>query len=127
MNTALSIIQGLLAAFFLMPAYKKLSTPKEKLIEMKQIKPGESTFRVRLLGLAELLGAIGIIVPYLTGILPILTSLAATGFGIVMVGAIIVHYRMNDFKVLPLLGLVFILSGYSGILPVLKRRHKPDK
>src|SRR5580658_1031014 len=111
MNTALWIIQGLLAAFFLMPAYKKLSTPKEKLIEMKQIKPGESTLRVRLLGLVELLGSVGIIVPYLTGILPVLTPLAAVGFGIVMVGAIVVHYKINDFKVLPLLGLVLVLSG----------------
>lgn len=111
MNTAIWIIQGLLAAFFLMPAYKKLSTPKQKLIEMKQIKPGESTARVRLLGFAELLGVIGIIVPYLTGILPILTPLAATGFGIVMVGAIVVHYKVNDYKVLPLLGLALVLSG----------------
>ncbi|MBA4057063.1 MAG: DoxX family protein [Marivirga sp.] len=111
MNTAIWIIQGILAAFFLMPAKMKLISSKQKLIDKKQIEPDGKILPIRIIGLAELLGVFGIIIPYLTGILPILTPLAAIGFSMVMVGAVVVHLKKKEFKVLPLLAVIFILSS----------------
>ena len=111
MNIAIWIIQGVLAAFFLMPAFMKLTTSKQKLIEQKRISSDGSALFTRFVGVAELLGSIGIIVPLLVGILPILTPLAALGFCAVMIGAFIVHYKKQEFKQLPLIVVLFILSG----------------
>jgi len=110
MNIAVWIMQGILAAWFLMPATMKLISPKEKMIEKRQLKPNDSVMPVRILGLLELLGVIGIIIPSLKGILPILTPLAAIGFSVVMAGAFVVHYNRKEYKILPLLVLAFILS-----------------
>ena len=68
MNTIIWIIQGLLSAFFLMPAYTKLISTKEKLVEKQMLKPQQSINGSRFVGLMELLGSKGIIVPQLTGI-----------------------------------------------------------
>ncbi|MBI5370782.1 MAG: DoxX family protein [Sphingobacteriales bacterium] len=111
MNTALWIIQGLLAALFLVPGLLKLTTSKEKLVEKQQLSPGAPPLPVRIIGLFELLGSAGIIFPLATGILPVLTPLSALGFCIVMAGAFVVHYKKKEFKILPLLVLIFILSG----------------
>jgi hypothetical protein len=110
MNTLIWIIQGVLAVFFLIPGTMKLIIPKQKMIDMKKLKPGGAVLPVRMLGFVELLGAIGIIVPFLTGIFPILTPIAAVGFGLVMVGAFIEHYHKEEYKILPLLIFVFFLS-----------------
>lgn len=110
MNTVIWIIQGALALFFLMPAFMKLTSSKQKLIEKKQIAPDGLVIPVRTIGFLELLGAIGIIVPWLTGIYPILTPLAAMGFAAVMIGAFVVHFNKKEYKTFPLLTIVFILS-----------------
>lgn len=51
---------------------------------------------MKLLGLAQVLGAVGVIVPAATGILPILTPLAALCLGILMGGAIKTHMDRNE-------------------------------
>ena len=110
MNTALWLIQGLLAAFFIMPGAMKLVTPDDKMRERLKAGPEKSLLPFRMLGMLEVLGSIGIILPYWTGILPILTPLSAVGFAIVMVGAVVVHAKQDDYKIMPVLGLVFVLS-----------------
>lgn len=111
MNIIIWIVQGLLAAFFTMPAFKKLTTPKQKLVEAKQLAPDGSILPIRALGLVELLGVVGIIIPYLTGIAPVLTPLAALGFCVVMAGAFALHYKRHDYKTLPVLVIAFVFSG----------------
>jgi hypothetical protein len=93
-----------------MPAYRKLATTKEKMIEKKGLQPDGNPIPIRVLGFLELLGIIGIIVPRLTGILTILTPIAAVCFGIVMVGAFVVHVKKHEYKVLPIIVLAFVLS-----------------
>jgi hypothetical protein len=56
---------------------------------------------VKLIGVAEVLAAIGLILPALTGILPILTPLAAVGIAILQLGAIGTHIRRKEYQVLP--------------------------
>jgi len=51
---------------------------------------------IKLIGALEVLAAIGLILPALTGIAPILVPLAATGVGIIMVGAVITHIRLRE-------------------------------
>jgi hypothetical protein len=110
MNTALWIMQGVLAALFLMPATMKLITPKAKMLEKGQLKPGESVAPIRALGAVEWLGIIGIIVPWLTGILPVLTPITAVCFAIIMIGAFVVHFKKKEYKLQPLIVIAFGLS-----------------
>ena len=82
-NCALWIVQGLLAALFLFAGGMKLITPIEVLSVMSPF-PGEF---IRFIGICEVLGAVGLILPYALRILPGLTALAAAGLVVIMVGA----------------------------------------
>jgi hypothetical protein len=110
MNTTIWIIQGLIAAFFLVPGMSKAFFSKEKLIKMNILEPGKPVMKHRVVGILELMGVIGIIVPLLTGIMPILTPIAAIGLTLTMAGAILVHVKKREYKTLPLLALVGLLG-----------------
>jgi DoxX-like family len=97
MNTALWIVAGVLAAAFAGSGLMKLLVPKDKLVNAGQGWAADvSAGNVRLIGLAELLGAVGLIVPALVHIAPILVPLAAVGLVLVMVGAGVVHARRKE-------------------------------
>jgi len=83
---ALWIVQGLLALVFLFAGGMKLVLPLEQLTGPVPL-PG---LFVRFLGVAEVLGALGLILPGLLGIRPGLTPLAAVGLVIIMIGATVV-------------------------------------
>ena len=83
MNRALWIIQALLAALFLFAGGMKLVLPIEEMT--KQI-PMPGLF-LRFIAVCEVLGAIGVILPWLLRIRPGLTPLAAAGLVIIMIGA----------------------------------------
>lgn len=98
MNIVIWIFQGLLAAMFGMAGSMKSFQSKEKLAEkIPMAKEGKMAL-VRFIGITELLGAIGVIVPQLTNILPILTPLAAVGLAIIMVLASLLHLKEGDMK-----------------------------
>ena len=100
MNLALWIVAGLLAALFLLAGSTKLFVPREKLAEA----PGGgwvndfSAGFVKALGAVEILGAVGLILPALLGIAPVLVPLAALGLCLIMIGAAIVESRRQEFK-----------------------------
>src|ERR671916_3411943 len=83
MTYILWIVQGLLALLFLFTGGMKLVLPLEVMTEQTPL-PG---LFVRFLGVAEVLGAIGLILPGLVRIRPVLTPLAASGLVIIMIGA----------------------------------------
>jgi uncharacterized membrane protein YphA (DoxX/SURF4 family) len=85
MNIALWIIQALLALLFLFAGGMKLVMPIEEM--MKQMPLPLPGWFLRFIGVVELLGAIGVILPWLMGSRPGLTPLAAAGLVIVMIGA----------------------------------------
>jgi DoxX-like family len=85
MTYALWIVQGLLALLFLFAGGMKLVLPLEELTGTGPV-PLPGLF-VRFIGVAEVLGAIGLILPGLLGIWPGLTPLAAAGLVIIMIGA----------------------------------------
>jgi DoxX-like protein len=85
-NRALWIVQGLLALTFLFAGGMKLIMSIE---EMTKDVPLPGLF-LRFLGVAEMLGAIGLILPGLLRIRPGLTPLAAAGLVIIMIGATVI-------------------------------------
>lgn len=81
MNIALWIIQGLLAAMYFMAGFmKSFQTAKAK--EQLPWAANRTDGFVRFVGISELLSALGLILPLITGILPWLTVLAAIGLSI---------------------------------------------
>lgn len=113
MNTILWIIQGLLATMFTIAGVMKLTQAKEKL--SKQL-PWVNDFpisTVRLIGLSELLGSIGLIVPLLAGIVPILTPIAAIGICLIMVLATTtVHLKKKEYKSIVFNTVLFLLAAF---------------
>ncbi|MCM2428477.1 DoxX family protein [Streptomyces sp. RKAG337] len=96
MNTVLWVLQGVLAAAFLASGLMKVSRPKEKLADTMSFVNDYSAGMVKLIGAAEALGAIGLILPAATDIAPILTPIAATGLAVTMAGAANYHLRKKD-------------------------------
>jgi uncharacterized membrane protein YphA (DoxX/SURF4 family) len=123
MNIALWIVQILLALVFLMAGVMKASQPIEKLQKnmnwTKHVSPGF----VRVVGILEILGALGLILPVATHILPWLTPVAAIGLVLTMIGAIITHVRLKEAgqAAMPLVLLLlslFIVPGYFVFVPI---------
>lgn len=82
-NRVLWLVQGVLAVLFAFAGAMKLITPVEVLSVMSPF-PGEF---IRFIGVCEVLGALGLILPYALRILPGLTALAAAGLVVIMIGA----------------------------------------
>lgn len=102
MNTVLWVVQGLVAVAFLMAGVMKASQPIDTLGKtMNWVRDVPPAF-VRFIGAAEILGAIGLVVPELTGILPWLTPVAAVGLAIIMVGAAIFHASRREYSRVPM-------------------------
>jgi len=94
MNIALWIAQGLLGAIFLFAGGMKLVLPIEEMTKQMPIPlPG---WFLRFTGVIEVLGAIGVILPWLLRIRPGLTPLAAAGLVIVMIGATVYTLAAGD-------------------------------
>lgn len=76
----------------------KLAQPKEKMAERMAFVEDLTEGQLRAIGVLEILGAIGLILPALAGILPWLTPLAAVGLVLTMIGAMVVHVRRNEYS-----------------------------
>jgi len=88
MNRALWIIQGLLALLFLFAGVVKLVTPVEEILKQMPVAlPGAF---LQFIGVCEVLGGLGLILPALLRIQPGLTPLAAAGLVIIMIGATVI-------------------------------------
>ena len=112
MTYALWIVQVLLAALFLFAGGTKLILPLDKLTGPVAM-PG---WFLRFLGVAEVLGALGLILPGLTGIRPGLTPLAAAALAIIMIGATVITLAGGDvvLTLIPLVvGLLLMFVAYG--------------
>jgi uncharacterized membrane protein YphA (DoxX/SURF4 family) len=110
MNIFLWIVQILLGAAFLMAGALKLTQPIEKLEKNMSWVSRFPKPVVRFIGAMEALGAIGLIVPWATGIAPVLTPLAAVGLAVIMVLAAVHHLRNKEPQALPVTGVLFVLA-----------------
>jgi uncharacterized membrane protein len=113
MNTALWIFQGLLAGMFTFAGITKMTQSKEKLEKQFPWAADFSLATTRFIGLSELLGAIGLIVPWLTGIAPVLTPVSASGLCLIMVLATnIVHFKKREYQGIAINIFIFMMSAF---------------
>lgn len=122
MNATLWIVQGLLAAAFLAAGLMKASRPIEVLSKQMSWVTSVPPGFVRFVGVAEVLGAIGLILPMVTNILPWLTVAAGGGLAVVMVGAAGVHLSRGEGSHVPanvvlLILALFVVVGRIAIAP----------
>ncbi len=127
MNIALWVLQGLLAALFLMAGFMKATKSKAEIKESGGERmawvDSVSAGNLRLIGILEVLIALGLVLPQLTGILPWLTPLAAVGFVCTMIGAAILHLQRKDgaqalvTNIVLLLLAAFVVYGRFVLIP----------
>lgn len=125
-HISLWIVQGLLAAMFLMAGATKAFQPVEALVAALPWVSSTPIGLVRFVGVSELLGAIGLILPALLRIKPTLTVWAAIGLGTIMILAAIFHATRGEFSAIGanavLLGMfAFIAWGRSKKAPIMAK------
>jgi uncharacterized membrane protein YphA (DoxX/SURF4 family) len=94
MTSTLWVIQSLLALLFVFAGIMKLITPIEMMTAQMTV-PLPGLF-LRFIGIAEVAGALGLILPGLLRIRPGLTGLAACGLIIIMIGAVVLTLITGD-------------------------------
>jgi len=112
MGIALWVVQVLVAAAFVVSGATKLSQPKEKLLKKWAWVEDFSQGSVRIIGVLEVLGAIGIVLPELTGIVPWLTPLAALGLVLTMIGAALTHLRRAEYGGIAVNAVLLIVAAF---------------
>jgi uncharacterized membrane protein YphA (DoxX/SURF4 family) len=112
MNTVLWILQGLLAAMFLMTGVMKITQPIDKLVKTVTWVDRFSLSTVRFIGTIELLAAIGLILPWLLRIMPMLTPAAAIGLATVQFLAIFHHARHKEGKTIVLNIILLLIAAF---------------
>ena len=110
MNTALWIAQGVLAAAFFGAGALKLMKSRADLAPKMPYVEDFSDGMIRTIGGLEVLGAVGLVLPWLLGMAPALTIWAAIGLALTMVGAAIVHIRRGEMDGLPVNVFLFALA-----------------
>ena len=126
-NVLLWVVQGLLALVFLMAGTTKFTLPVEQLTQ-----GGMPLGFIRFIGVCELLGAIGLIVPSITRIRPTLTPLAAAGLVIIMIGAVSTTLLggLGAAAVMPfVVGVLaaFVAYGRWRLVPLQSRAAAPQR
>jgi hypothetical protein len=114
MNLILWIATGLLAAVALAGGISKTFVPKEKLAahEGGQWTEDASVGFVRTLGILELLAAVGLILPAVLDIAPVMVPVTAVCWVLLMVGAMITHGRLGQFRLVMLNSVYLALAAF---------------
>lgn len=118
MIVAYWIVAGIAALLSLAAGILKLARTREQLQGMGQNWTADFTpLQVRLIGAAEVLGAVGLVVPMATGILPVLSPIAAIGIAVLQAGAFVTHARRRDPAGVMVANMViFALAGAAAVL-----------
>jgi uncharacterized membrane protein YphA (DoxX/SURF4 family) len=116
-NLALWITASLLAFAFVASGTSKVALPRERLIAKGYAWVEDfSPLQVKLVGVVEALGGVGLVVPPAVGILVVLSPTAATGLALFMAGAVIVHVRRNEMNYLPGPVVLAVLPAFLAVL-----------
>jgi putative oxidoreductase len=110
MKITLWIVQGLLALMFAFAGFTKMTTPISELAPQMPWVNDFSESMVRFVGAVELLGAIGLLLPALLKIKPLLTPLAALGLAITMLFAAVYHLTKAEYSGI---GINAVLGGLA--------------
>ena len=114
MNLALWVIAGLLAVVALTGGVTKVFVPKEKLAAAPGggWTGGASVGFVKTLGVLELLAAVGLILPAVVDIAPVLVPVTAVCWVVLMVGAMVTHGRRGEAKFMALNLIYLVLAAF---------------
>jgi uncharacterized membrane protein YphA (DoxX/SURF4 family) len=119
-NVALWIVQGLLALVFLVSGSVKNARPRHELQSMLPYVEDLSDVQLKAIGLLEILAAIGMVLPSVFKVTPVLTPIAAVGLILLMLGAMATHVRRGEtgpalsINVILLLLALFVAWGRFG-------------
>jgi len=119
MNIALWIVQALLGALFVFSGVMKFVMPVE---EMTKQMPGMPGWFLHFIGVAEILGGLGLVLPGLVRVRPGLTPLAAAGLVIIMIGATVVSAMIGP---LPMAALPFVVGVLAAFVAYGRWRVAP--
>ena len=112
-NIALWVAQAALAAMFLMAGYMKLTSGPAEMVAMGMMwAENAPAALIKFIGLAEVAGALGVILPAATRIMPDLTKLAALGLAVIMVLAAGLHIMRGELGVVPMNVVLFALAAF---------------
>jgi uncharacterized membrane protein len=120
---AVWIVSGLLAFAFTVGGITRLVMPAERYAAMpnQQWLLAVPRAGIVAISIAEILGAIGLIVPVITGIAPILAPIAACCLALIMAGALVFHVRRKEWPNVPVsvvliaLLLFVAIARFSGV------------
>lgn len=111
LHITLWIVQILLAVAFGMAGFMKTIAPVEQLAESGMTFVADYGIgMIRFIGIVEVLGAIGLILPAALRILPVLTPIAAIGIAIVMVLA--TYYHISNSEPTTATVVLFVLAVF---------------
>jgi putative oxidoreductase len=113
MHIALWVVQILLAVLFLMTGAMKAFMPLDEVAKTMRWVADVPVGLVRFIGLAELAGALGLILPSATKIQPKLTPLAALGLAVIVLLGAILHFTRGEGALTPL---NFILAAMAAFV-----------
>ncbi|MES2766950.1 MAG: DoxX family protein [Bacteroidota bacterium] len=113
MNTALWICQGILTIAFLYSGVTKSTQSERKLVEMGQTGvEGLPQGVIRFAGISELFGVMGLWLPWLSGIMPVLTPVAALCLGAIMIPAAVIHTKRKETPAVMVNIFLFMLCAF---------------
>lgn len=120
MLIAFWIITGLIAFAFLGSGITKLARSKEALASSGMGWADDfDSGPVKLIGAAEVLGAIGLVLPPLLRVTSVLSPIAAVALAVLMIGAVVVHSRRSEAFLAPfVLTVLAIVSAVLGFIAV---------
>jgi hypothetical protein len=111
MTVAYWIVAALLASLYLFSGGLKVVRSPDQLRPMMGWVDTVPLRLVRTIGVLEVLGAVGLILPPLTGVAPALALAAATGLVLIQVGGITLHLRRGEAKLIGLNVALLVLAG----------------
>lgn len=117
MIIALWIVTALLALAFIAAGTMKTLTPREKLLSKMPYMEDLSDGQARVVGILEFLGALGLVLPAVTGILPWLTPVAAFALVLTMGAASALHVKRKESPLVSIvLGVVALAVGIGWVV-----------
>lgn len=111
MSVVVWVLQIALALAFLAAGGMKLTTPRDQLAENMAWVEDFSATSVKSIAALEILAGIGLILPSVLGIAPVLSPLAALGLLLMMIGAAIVHARRGEFQMIAINAVLGVIAA----------------
>ena len=118
MNTAVWIAQGLLAVAMIAAGGMKLAQSKQQLMASGSMDWTEDfpEPQIKSIGTLEVLAAIGLILPALVDLAPVLVAVAAVGVVLLMLGAAATHVRRGEGQMVPVNLVIAAIAVFIAVM-----------